>query len=204
MRMGVLAKILIAAVLVYATGFVLFVTSLPRKPSEPLNGDGIVALTGGGARLDAAVALFEGGTGKRLLISGVNNFTTKAQLKKINHGGARFDCCADIGREAIDTHGNATETARWVQAHHYKSLIVVTAGYHMPRSLTEFSTALPGVKLISYPVEPAEINLNVWWRPGTMRLLHGEYARYLASLVTTALDKNQMQASSAKPRIATR
>lgn len=204
MSKGALTKIVIVGALAYAAGFLLFVTNLPRKPSGPLKGDGIVALTGGGARLDAAVALLEGGAGKRLLISGVNNVTTKAQLKKINHGGPRFDCCADIGREAIDTHGNATETARWVEAHHYKSLIVVTAGYHMPRSLTEFSTALPGVTLVSYPVEPAEINLNVWWKPGTIRLLHGEYARYLASLVTTAMGKPTREAAAAKPRIAAR
>ena len=42
--------------------------------------DGIVALTGGGERLDAAVALFESGVGKRLLISGVDPATTKAMV----------------------------------------------------------------------------------------------------------------------------
>ena len=48
----------------------------------------------------------------------------------------RFDCCADLGFMAADTHGNAQETADWARAHRYKSLIVVTANYHMPRSLT--------------------------------------------------------------------
>jgi uncharacterized SAM-binding protein YcdF (DUF218 family) len=195
-------KALVAGVLVYAAGFLLFVSSLPRKPSGPLHGDAIVALTGGGARLDTAVALFEGGTGKRLLISGVNSITTKAELKKINHGGPRFDCCVDLGRDAADTHGNAIETAQWANAHGYKSLIVVTAGYHMPRSLTEFSSALPDVELVPYPVEPAEINLNVWWKPGTIRLLHGEYARFLASLVTTTMGKPSMQASQDTPSLA--
>src|SRR5690242_8511839 len=164
------AKAVIVLALAYAAGFALFVIGLPKKPSGPLKGDAIVALTGGGARLDAAVALLEGGAGKRLLISGVNSSTTKAQLKLLNHGGKRFDCCVDLGHDAADTHGNATETARWANAHKYKSLILVTAGYHMPRSLTEFSKALPGVDLIAYPVEPAELDLNTWWKPGTIRL----------------------------------
>jgi uncharacterized SAM-binding protein YcdF (DUF218 family) len=202
MSMRFVAKAVLVGVLAYAAGFLLFVAGLPRKPSGPLQGDAIVALTGGGARLDAAVALFEGGAGKRLLISGVNSTTTKADLKKLNHGGPRFDCCADLGRDAADTHGNATETARWAVAHHYKSLILVTAGYHMPRSLTEFSKALPGVKLVSYPVEPAELDLNTWWKPGTIRLLHGEYARYLASLVTTAMNMPIAHANASTTRLA--
>ncbi len=182
-------KFAVLVALVYAAGFLLFIAKLPRKAARPLHADAIVVLTGGMARLDAAVALFEGGTGQRLLISGVNNLATKAELKMLNHGGARFDCCADLGREAADTHGNAIESARWALAHRYKSLIIVTASYHMPRSLAEFAAALPNVELIPYPVEPADLDLSQWWRPGTVRLLHGEYARYLASLVTTAMEK---------------
>lgn len=196
-------KAIAAAVLAYMAGFLLFVAKLPRKPPMPLHGDAIVALTGGGARLDAAVGLFEGGTGERLLISGVNDLTTKAEIKIINHGGARFDCCVDLGREAADTHGNAIETAHWALAHHYKSLIIVTAAYHMPRSLNEFAAALPGVELVPYPVEPAGFDLNNWWKPGTMRLLQGEYARYIASLVTTAMEK-PVQSASIATRFAVR
>ncbi len=173
-----LVKLLAVALLAYGGGFLLFVASLPRTPPTPLHGDAIVALTGGGARLDAAVALFEHGIGKRLLITGVYSRTTKAELKKLNHGGPRFDCCVDLGCAAADTHGNAVETAHWALAHHYKSLIVVTAGYHMPRSLTEFSAAMPNVELVPYPVEPAEIDLNVWWRPAH----HAPVARRICPL----------------------
>lgn len=180
----------------YGAGFLVFVASLPKRPPGPLTGDAIVALTGGEARLDAAVAIFEGGAGQRLLISGVNNATTKAELKKLNHGGARFDCCADLGREALDTHGNAIEAAHWALAHHYKSLILVTAAYHMPRSMAEFSGAMPDVKVMPYPVEPADVDLDAWWKPGTIRLLHGEYARYLASLVTTSFETPQTTRTS--------
>ena len=175
-------------VAIYVAGFLLFVGSLPTRPSQKLKADGIVALTGGDARLDAAVALLEGGTGKRLLITGVNKISSKDELKKLSNGGKRFACCADIGYAAEDTYGNAEETAAWASRHHYKSLIVVTASYHMPRSLRLFRSLMPGVTLIAYPVEPAGVNMARWWHPGTLHLLHNEYLKYVASFVMTAVD----------------
>ncbi|HEV2561483.1 MAG TPA: YdcF family protein [Rhizomicrobium sp.] len=176
----------LAAIAAYTIGFVYFTLTLPKTPDKIDSPDAIVALTGGGARLDAAVALFERGIGKRLLITGVYSTTTKRDLKSIVHGGRRFDCCVDLGFAAEDTHGNASETATWMRAHHYRRLVVVTASYHMPRSMAEFSSEMPGVKLAAYPVEPDGIDLNSWWRdPRAIRLLQAEYAKYLASLVLT-------------------
>lgn len=176
----------LAAAAVYMLGFIIFVVTLPTEPAKLDHPDAIVALTGGGARLKAAVALFEKGVGKRLLITGVHSTTTKAELKAIAHGGARFDCCADLGFSAANTFGNAEETAAWARAHGYKSLVVVTASYHMPRSLAEFSAEMPGVKLEPWPVEPDGAGLKSWWRsPHALKLLQTEYVKYLASLVLT-------------------
>src|SRR6202012_615650 len=130
------AVVLVA--LAYVLGFVLFVSLLPMTPAEVPKADGIVVLTGGGTRLDRAEALFERGVGKRLLISGVDQATTKETLKHLIHGGPRFDCCADLGYGAEDTRGNAQETADWARGHGFHALVVVTARYHMPRALHEF------------------------------------------------------------------
>jgi uncharacterized SAM-binding protein YcdF (DUF218 family) len=169
---------------VYIAGFVLFVALLPSKPSARLKADGIVALTGGDARLDAAVALLEGGTGKRLLITGANKEVTKDHLKKLSNGGARFDCCADMGYAAEDTYGNAEETAEWAAQHRFKSLIVVTANYHMPRSMRFFHAVMPKMRLIAYPVEPQA----AWWHLGMLHLLHNEYLKYMAAVAVTMVD----------------
>ncbi len=172
------------AVVLYAAGFVVFADHLPRKPAKLDSPDAIVALTGGDDRLRAAVQLFEHGVGKRLLITGVHPTTTKEELKAIVHGGARFDCCADLGFSAADTRGNAAETAAWTRRHNFHRLVIVTASYHMPRSLAEFAAEMPNVELEPWPVEPDGIDLKEWWLdPHTLRLLQTEYVKYLASLV---------------------
>ena len=188
--MNAVWKLLAALVGLYIMGFIAFVALLPGIASATAPAQGIVALTGGDERLEAAVNLLEKHNGERLLISGVHPTTTKQDLKRLSHGGARFDCCADLGYAAENTRGNAREAATWARAHGYKSLIVVTARYHMPRSLTEFEAAMPGVRLEPYPVEPEDIDLAGWWHdPRALRVLQSEYAKYLASTVRNAVDR---------------
>ena len=183
-----LLKLGVSVLLLYTLGFLLFAATLPETPAKLPHADAIVALTGGGARLDAAEMLLENGAARRLLISGVNPGTTKAELKLLAHGGRHFDCCADLGFQAADTRGNAEEAAQWVHRHRYRSIIVVTANYHMRRSLTEFSAEMPNVRLVAYPVTPQGIALDGWWHdPRALHLLHSEYAKYLASFAITRL-----------------
>lgn len=177
---------LLAMPVLYAAGFAVFVGGLPSPATtDPVMADAIVALTGDGDRLTPAVTLLEEGSGGRLLITGVNKLTTKHELKVLLHGGGSFDCCADLGFAAADTRGNAEETARWVSEHHYGSLIVVTAAYHMPRSLLEFGVEMPGVKLVPYPVAAEPPGTPAWHN---VRRLHGEYVKYLASLMRISAD----------------
>jgi uncharacterized SAM-binding protein YcdF (DUF218 family) len=197
-------KVLAGVAGLYLIGFLVFVLTLPGAISPNLKADGIVALTGGNARLDAAVALLERGAAHRLLITGVHPTTTKLELGLLLHGGKRFDCCADLGHQAADTRGNAEEAARWAHDHGYKSLIVVTANYHMPRSLTEFAAAMPGEKLVPYAVAPSDVDLSGWWhRPAMLHLLHSEYEKYLASFVMTRFRKPAaLDRSDARHKVA--
>ncbi len=186
--MRVFLSVIFLALLGYGLGFVLFVSSFPNTPANLPKADGIVALTGGGERLDTAVSLLEHGVGKRLLVSGVSQETTKETVGKMSEGGPRFRCCADIGYAAEDTHGNAEEAAQWTRDNQFHSLVIVTGRYHMPRTMKEFSAVLPNVSLVAYPVDQSRIELGDWWRhPRTMGLLHREYVKYLATLVATRL-----------------
>jgi uncharacterized SAM-binding protein YcdF (DUF218 family) len=171
----------VVTLVLYAIGFSVFVINLPvPRLGAAASADAIVALTGQGSRLAPAVTLLEHGNGQRLLITGVNTINSKHDLKLLLHGGDAFDCCADLGFAALDTRGNAAEAARWARAHHYGSLIVVTANYHMPRSLVEFGAEMPEVALVPYPVPTDPQRMFSW---DNAKRLNGEYLKYLASLL---------------------
>lgn len=160
-------------------------------PTDPGQAQGVVALTGGSnRRLQAAMTLLQEGRGRRLLISGVNRKVTREQIRKEARAvaGPLYDCCVDLGFEAIDTIGNARETAHWAQARGYDRLILVTADYHMPRALLELRGAMPRVDLTAYPVATEDVDARVWWKsPQGLRLMAVEYSKYLVILAREAV-----------------
>lgn len=169
----------------YVAGFFIFTAVLERTPpTEVQVADGIVALTGGPDRITVAYRLLEQGKGKRLLITGVHPDVTAASLKKIVPGDApKFDCCIDIGYMAANTVGNATETAEWVGERNYRSIILVTSTYHLPRATLELGRAMPDVEITPFPVFQDSLHLDGWWAyPGTTRLLISEYTKFLLTL----------------------
>ncbi len=168
--------------LLLAVGFLLFVHSIQHQsPPSVSRADGIVVLTGGDKRIAEAVRLLAVDKAERLLITGVNRRTSRrALIRQIPQRNDLFRCCIDIGYEARDTIGNADEARQWVLANKFRRIIVVTASYHMPRSLAELSRALPHVDITPYPVVPESFHLNTWWsHPGTIRLLLTEYVKFI-------------------------
>jgi uncharacterized SAM-binding protein YcdF (DUF218 family) len=181
---SLLAGALVAAVVGLLAGFVQFaiwVTSREHIATE--RADGIVVLTGEAGRIAAGVRLLHAHRAERLLISGVNRRIGRDELLRLTRlAPAAFDCCVDIGYDALTTTGNADEAHAWAEAHRYTSLIVVTASYHMPRSLTELGRLLPGTRLVPHAVVPKSLRHERWWlRLGSTRLLAEEYLKFLPS-----------------------
>ena len=163
-------------------GFLFFFSLIDDEPDNDVrSADAIVVLTGGEARIPEAIKLLSQGKGRRLLISGVNPTTTRRELVSLNPNTRKwFSCCIDVGRVARDTIGNAEETRAWAESRGFKSLIVVTASYHMPRSLAELRRTLPDADLIAYPVRPGNLRVDAWWsHGGTFRFLAMEYVKFV-------------------------
>ena len=170
---------------VFLGGFALFSTHVSRMstPSDPEAADAIIVLTGGQARLDAAIDLLKSGKGKRLLISGVHPDANRDDLSAVTGGGKQlFSCCVDIDHAALDTIGNAEESAKWVRTHDYGKVILVTNNYHMPRSLLEMGRLLGTAELEPYPVVNTRLDDGRWLQPEALRVLFTEYNKYLAAL----------------------
>lgn len=175
----------------FAGGFVLFAAHIASMstPQAIETADAIVVLTGGQSRLDAGLELLKSGKGRRLLISGVNPQANARDLASVTGADSGlFDCCVDIDKAALDTIGNAEESAKWVRQHEFDSIIVVTNNYHMPRSLMELGRVLDREVLQPYPVVNAR---GTWlnWISNTQawRVLFTEYVKYVAAFARGAI-----------------
>ncbi|GAB1717192.1 MAG: protein of unknown function DUF218 [Nitrobacter sp.] len=186
-RVRLLAAAVAAAGIAFAAtavGFIGFLSQLRGVETKPAsNADGIVVLTGGSSRISDAVELLARGYGKRLLISGVHPTNGISDISRsLPDSQQLLTCCVDLDRSAVNTRSNASETRRWVNERGFRSLIVVTSNYHMPRALVELSYAMPDVTLIPFVVVGDKWREEPWWTSGaTVRLLLSEYAKYLVA-----------------------
>ena len=164
------AALLLAGGVAWGAGFAWFDQQARRKVRPPPGADGIVALTGGAARIETALHLLATGVAPLLLVTGVG--------KGVHLDVGALEPQVTIGHQATSTVGNAEEIAPWARAHGLRRLVVVTAGYHMPRALLEIGHALPEATLYPVPVLPPA--LRGVPDMATLALLANEYDKFLA------------------------
>ncbi len=184
------------AVVAFFAGFLWFVGQIPEsEPALAGKADGIVVLTGAAARIPDAIHLLANARGQRLLITGVYRNTRAREIARLTplYSGF-FSCCIDLDRDALNTYGNAIQARRWAHEHKFKSLIVVTSNWHIPRAMVEMSHQLPDMTLIPYPVISERLKQSPWWRdPESARFLLAEYVKYLFALVRFHVDPDLAQ-----------
>lgn len=176
--LGSLGGVLLALGAVWGAGFAWFNAVARRDAAPPSAADGIVVLTGGADRIDTGLRLLADGLAPRLLVSGVARGADLASLSRRVPLDPEQAGRVVLGRTAQTTIGNAAETAAWAREHGIRQLIVVTAGYHMPRALLELQHALPEVALHPAPVQPPA--LREASPATTVRMLATEYDKLLA------------------------
>ena len=173
--------------IVWGAGLLWFVSIIPNKVDDPItHSDAIVVLTGGSGRLVTGITLLEKNMAEKLLISGVGEHATIKHLKSLSKEVdpkqvKPLEKRITLGYLATDTESNATETSIWMEFEHYHSLRLVTANYHIPRSIMQFHAAMPGITIIPHPVFPSNFKIHEWWKsPGTAKLLISEYSKFIA------------------------
>ncbi|OUS12167.1 hypothetical protein A9Q97_06540 [Rhodospirillales bacterium 47_12_T64] len=178
--------IAVAAFLFWIIGFFWFATNLPDDvTNDGQIADAIVVLTGGSDRINTGLDLLSQGQGKKLFISGVYKGVEVQELLQLSQRAPKnLECCVKLGYQADDTRGNAQESKTWVDEQDYSSLRLVTASYHMPRSLLEFRHAMPNITIYPHPVFPEHVKQKDWWLwPGSMTLILSEYVKFLLAQV---------------------
>ncbi|PWR21749.1 YdcF family protein [Zavarzinia compransoris] len=181
---------LVFLILAFLAGaYAWFLGRIPTAVSDPeRRTDGIVVLTGGALRLDEAAQIMAAGRARRLLISGVSTDSKPEDIRERLPAlpDDLFRCCVDLGYQARNTIGNAEEAAAWARSHGMATLRVVTAAYHMPRTLVELDRALPGVELVPHPVFPERVFESGSLPPVTAPL---EFAKFVAALLRRRLSE---------------
>lgn len=179
-------------VVVWAIGLMGFAGRVDRSTpaADPPVSDGVVALTGASdAQISAAMQLLEQGKARRMLVSGVNPMASRSDMRAVAQAQRRiYDCCVDLGYQATDTVGNARETADWVRAQGYHSVILVTSDFHMPRALLELKATLPDAVITPFPIRTSDLDAHHWWRTrdGVRRMVV-EYCKYVVILGRTEI-----------------
>ena len=186
-----LAAALLVLALAWGAGLLWFANLVPTRVLDPESRTGaIVVLTGGSDRLTAALDLLAANKADKLFVSGVyRGIDVRQLLDLFQQSPQDLSCCVVLGYEADNTRGNAIETADWIAAEGITSLRLVTATYHMPRSLLEFRRRMPAVEIVPHPIFPEPFKRDDWWLwPGSSSLLVSEYSKYLVAVLRGWLD----------------
>lgn len=185
-------NLIIAIFALWAGGLLYFYSSIPTEKAELKHkADAIIVLTGGNERIAEGVRLLADGKADKLLISGVNKKSGFSDLISVQGVddllavGATLTNKISLGKKAVNTVGNAAETKEWADKNNVGSIILVTANYHMPRSLVEFRKMMPNSEIVAYPVFPHDFDKAKWQEDKKVRdLIIREYNKYLYSLAS--------------------
>lgn len=189
--MRVLSFIFFAAIVGWAVALAVFVHSLPGAPvPADVKTDAIIVLTGGSDRVERGFDMLAQGAAPVLLISGVGENVTLQEMLNEHASAATRNAISKQGAQIVldyvarSTESNAREAAQFVRERNYHSIRLITAHYHMPRSLTEMQAALPEVKIVSDPVFPAGFQREQWWNhENSRKLVISEFHKSIAVLL---------------------
>ncbi|MBO4521459.1 MAG: YdcF family protein [Alphaproteobacteria bacterium] len=179
-KRGLFALLVIAAV--WTVGLFWFASLVNRAPRDiTTRTEALIVLTGGTERVAAAIELLKQEKAEKLLISGVNKKVDWVLLAQtIDELPDQLTDKITLGHVACNTRQNALESKDWLERNRFTSVRLVTASYHMPRSMSEFKNVMPDMKIIPHPIFPQTVKHDEWWKwPGTFTLIMSEYMKFL-------------------------
>jgi uncharacterized SAM-binding protein YcdF (DUF218 family) len=169
-----LASLLILA---WALGFLGFAIALPQ-PASAKKTDAVIALTGGEGRIARGLEVLDKGWSGHLLVSGVDPEVKPREFAAhYRVSAALMECCITLDFKSVDTRSNAREVSRWVAAHEYKSIRLITTDWHMRRAAFELGRAMPQGVIVTPDAVASYPSLETLFR---------EYHKLLARFVSQA------------------
>ena len=146
------------------------------------NADAVVVFGGGAGRIEKGYELISNGYSKHLIISPAKPV---ALVKYDNKYGWRQGFKHIYETKARTTFENAVYIKRLIEKHHFKSVLLVTSTWHMPRSYFLLKTQLLFSGIQIYRVG-SDCSSNVrpsWWEtPQIRKLVYGEFVQLWGSV----------------------
>lgn len=163
--------------------YVLQINSYGQKLSQ--KPDAIVVLTGGSNRIEEGLDIMSNHGCHNLFISGVNRDVSRHDiLGRIQKNTNVASCDLELGYTARNTHENAQEVIAWLNKKNYKSMVLVTSHYHLPRSLLEFRAIAPDIAIYPYAVYP-DMSQKTYMESAVSRswIVIKEFHKYLSAWI---------------------
>lgn len=172
--------LLILTAMIWVLGFVWFIWQTQKSPTDTSTvTDAIVVLTGGQNRIEVGYQLLQKNLAHDLFISGVSKALDAQRLSHTYNAHPTLQSRTYVGYKAENTKQNAAETILWLKSKEYQSIRLVTAGYHMPRSLLEFQRFDHQLKIIPHPIIPDNLHQQHLWHFHVIHLLFKEYIKFI-------------------------
>ena len=136
-----------------------FAAALPQ-PLPPAPSDAIVVPTGSEGRIERGLELLGAGVARKMLVTGVDPAVRPQEFEaEYEVSPQLMACCITLGFAALDTRGNARETAQWMAQRGYRSVRLVTADWHMRRAARELASQLPPETVITRDAVRSPVSL---------------------------------------------
>ena len=142
----------------------------------------MVVFGGGAGRIEKGYDLIRNGYSKHLIISPAKPVSLVKYDKKY---GWRKGFKHIYETKARTTFENAAYIKRLIEKHHFKSVLLVTSTWHMPRSYFLLKTQLlfSGIKIYRIGSDCSPTERISWWESPKMRkLVYGEFFQLWGSV----------------------
>lgn len=158
--------------LVWCIGLVQFITPPTKSDTKT---QAVVVLTGGANRIEEGLRILKKYNIPKLFISGVHEDVMVHELTTDTSLHNRIY----LGYKATTTRENAYEIQEWLKQHTIQTIRLVTAHYHMKRSLLECQRIMPHVTIVPHVVIPSLFKKEWWTSSKALSLVVNEYHKFL-------------------------
>lgn len=176
--LALIAALVVSYIIYLFSGFIGDVRAIDAIEARG-KADAIVVLTGGLGRTEVGLSLLSSGSAGVMILSGVHEDAELDSIffkKKLSE---KDRLRIILEKNSRSTMENAIEVRRIFEERGFRSMVLITSGYHMKRALYIFRHMMPDDYIIMpYSVESPNFDETRWWGSTSLGLLTIEFLKF--------------------------